>query len=160
MRPVAAGRAEAQFSDRIAATYYRLIELNGRKGAEPVDRWLHGLLPAAGRRAPDLGCGTGHHAMLLAERFEHVDAIDISGSMIDRARARRGRPDISYIQADLHEVVGTGRYDFILSAPHLPPCAGLARHAEPHQDAAGTGRAAGPSWTSTRQSPCCARHDE
>jgi hypothetical protein len=48
MRPVAAGRAEAQSSGRIAADYDRLIELNGRKGAEPVDRWLHGLLPATG----------------------------------------------------------------------------------------------------------------
>jgi len=110
MRPVAAGRAEAQSFDRIAADYDRLIELNGRKGAEPVDRWLHGLLPAACRRALDLGCGTGHHAMLLAERFEHVDAIDISGSMIDLARARRGRPDISYRQADLHEVARGGRH--------------------------------------------------
>jgi hypothetical protein len=77
MRPVAAGRAEAQSFDRIAADRDRLIELNGRKGAEPADRWLHGLLPAAGRRALDLGCGTWHHAMLPAERSEHADAIDI-----------------------------------------------------------------------------------
>jgi len=41
------------------------------------------LLPAAGGRALDLGCGTGRHAVLLARRFEQVDAIDLSGPMIE-----------------------------------------------------------------------------
>ncbi|HXQ63221.1 MAG TPA: hypothetical protein VN787_00075, partial [Steroidobacteraceae bacterium] len=75
---MAAGRAEAQSFDRIAADRDRLIELNGRKGAEPAGRWLHGLLPAAGRRALDLGCGTGHHAMLPAESGPSMPMLSIS----------------------------------------------------------------------------------
>jgi len=55
----------------------------------------------------------------LAERFEQVDAIDLSGPMIGLARARRPRPNIAYRQADLHDVDDTGRYDFILSAMTL-----------------------------------------
>jgi SAM-dependent methyltransferase len=61
--------------------------------------------------------------VLLAARFGHVDAIDLSGPMIERARARRPRPNITYRQADLHDVDGAGRYDFILSVltlHHVP----------------------------------------
>jgi hypothetical protein len=50
----------AQSFGRIAAGYDLLIESHGHKGAKPADRWLLGLLPTAGRQAPDLGCGTGH----------------------------------------------------------------------------------------------------
>jgi len=61
--------------------------------------------------------------VLLADRFEQVDAIDLSGPMIELARPRRPRPNITYWQADLHDVGGVGRYDFVLSVltlHHVP----------------------------------------
>ena len=120
MRRTAATRAEAQPFDRVAEDYHRLGELNRN---ERIGPWLEGLLPAAGGRALDLGCGSGQHAVLLADRFEQVDAIDLSRPMIELARARRPRPNITYWQADLHDVAGAGRYDFVLSVltlHHVP----------------------------------------
>ena len=120
MRLSEAARAEAQSFDRVAAEYDRLGELNGDDEFGP---WLEGLLPAARGRALDIGCGTGHHAVLLAERFEHVDAIDVSAPMIELAQARRPRPNVTYRQVDLHEVDGPGRYDLVTSAltlHHVP----------------------------------------
>ncbi|MCW2933981.1 MAG: Methyltransferase type 11 [Actinomycetia bacterium] len=112
MRRAANTLAEAQSFDRIAAAYDRLGDLNPN---ELVGSWLESLLPAAGGRALDIGCGTGRHAVLLAGRFEQVDAIDLSGPMIDLARKRRPRPNIAYRQADLHDVGDAGHYDLVLS---------------------------------------------
>ena len=67
------------------------------------------------RRAIDLGCGPGRQAALLAGRFEQVEAVDLSGPMIELARARRARPNITYLQGDLHDVGEAGRYDCVLS---------------------------------------------
>jgi SAM-dependent methyltransferase len=77
------------------------------------------VLPPAGGRALDLGCGAGRHAVLLAERFTHVDAIDLSLPMIEIARAKRSRPNITYQQADLLKTTGPGEYDLVLSVMTL-----------------------------------------
>ncbi len=120
-------RAQAQSFDQVAADYDRLGELSATGG----DSWLAGLLPSAGGRALDLGCGSGRHAELLADHFEQVDAIDVSGPMIELASVRRPRPNISYRQADLHEVEAPGRYDFVLSVltlHHAPDLHAALRH--------------------------------
>ncbi len=91
-------RLAAQSFDRTAADYDRLGDLSENDG---FTNWLVSALPPAGGRALDLGCGTGRHAVLLAARFTHVDAIDLSLPMIEIARAKRSRPNISYQQADL-----------------------------------------------------------
>jgi 2-polyprenyl-3-methyl-5-hydroxy-6-metoxy-1,4-benzoquinol methylase len=127
MRPPVT-RAQAQSFDRVAADYHQLAELTG---ARLIDRWLTGLMPLAGRRALDLGCGSGRHSVLLAERFEQVDAVDISLPMIELAKARRPRPNISYAHADLQDVAGAGRYDFVVSAltlHHVPDLQAALAH--------------------------------
>jgi SAM-dependent methyltransferase len=120
-------RADAQSFDRVAMEYERLHELQG----DSMGAWLAEVLPAGGERALDLGCGTGKHTVALAERFAHVDAVDLSGPMIDLARARRARDNITYRQADLLDVEGAGRYDLVLSVAtlhHVPDLRAALRH--------------------------------
>jgi len=109
-------RADAQSFDHLAADYHRMGEL-GRNSL--IEAWLESQLPQAGGRALDLGCGTGYHAMMLARRFRHVDAIDLSGRMIELAQAQRPLPNVSYRRADLHDVGEAGAYDFVFSSMTL-----------------------------------------
>jgi ubiquinone/menaquinone biosynthesis C-methylase UbiE len=121
-------RAEAQSFDRVAAGYDRMGDLNRNK---LIESWLERQLPPAGSRALDLGCGTGRHAVLLAGRLGHVDAIDLSAAMIKIACSRRPRPNISYGQADLLETAGAGSYDFVFSAMtlhHVPDLRAALSH--------------------------------
>jgi len=122
MTRMAVTRAQAQSFDRLAADYGKLGELGGNAG---VDSWLKTALPQAGDRALDLGCGAGRHTVLLAERFAHVDAIDLSAPMIELATARRSRPNIAYRQCDLHDFAGQARYDLVVSVLTLHHVADL-----------------------------------
>lgn len=120
MRRTAAGWAEAQSFDRVAADLERLGELSHN---QLISSWLDEVLPAAGSHAIDLGCGPGRQAVLLAGRFGQVDAIDLSGPMIELARARRPRPNISYWQGDLRHDGQAGHYDLVLcvrTLHHVP----------------------------------------
>ena len=124
----AAARLAAQSFDRTAAEYDRLGDLSEN---DRFTNWLVSVLPPAGGRALDLGCGTGRHAVLLAERFTHVDAIDLSLPMIEIARARRSRPNIAYQQADLLTTTGAGEYDLVLSVMtlhHVPDLQAALAH--------------------------------
>ena len=124
----AAGRSASQSFDRTAADYDRLGDL-GQNGS--IRDWLGNVLPAAGGRALDLGCGTGRDTVLLAERFAHVDAVDLSLPMIEIARARRSRPNVAYRQADLLKAAGSGEYDLVLSVMtlhHVPDLQAALAH--------------------------------
>ncbi len=61
-------------------------------------------LPRRFGRALDVGCGAGAFALLLAERAEHVDALDLSPGMIAAARRHAsGRRNIHFEVADFLE---------------------------------------------------------
>jgi ubiquinone/menaquinone biosynthesis C-methylase UbiE len=110
-------RQPAQSFDAFAETYDRLASLS----AGFVRSYIESVLPEAGRRAADLGCGTGLHASILATRFEEVLAVDISSPMLEIARARRARPNIRYELRDLRDVSPErdGRFDVVFSASTL-----------------------------------------
>jgi ubiquinone/menaquinone biosynthesis C-methylase UbiE len=113
----------AQSFDAIAEVYDRFAELTG----EPFQRWLRSVLPHQGGQALDLGCGAGRHTVLLAERFEEVVAVDISAPMLALARAKRSRPNVVYVEADLLHVTPErdGPFDLILSVHTLHHVADL-----------------------------------
>jgi SAM-dependent methyltransferase len=56
-------------------------------------------------RAMDVACGAGRNALYLAERGFVVDAIDISGEALDRARetARRSGLAVNWLEHDLDQ---------------------------------------------------------
>ena len=50
----------------------------------------------------DLGCGTGSHALIFAERGYRVTGIDSSVGMLRVARSKaRGRPNVAFVRADM-----------------------------------------------------------
>jgi len=57
----------------------------------------------AGRTAADLGCGPGSLLPQLAEAFVHVEAVDYSQELLDKARLRHARPNVRFHRADLIE---------------------------------------------------------
>ncbi|MGH8172597.1 MAG: class I SAM-dependent methyltransferase, partial [Rhodanobacteraceae bacterium] len=60
-------------------------------GRAEIDTQVHMLaargLPAGRSLALDFGCGAGRLSRALAAHFEHVVGVDVSGSMIETARA-------------------------------------------------------------------------
>lgn len=110
------GVRDPQSFDHLPARYDRYSELVGVE----LWGWLSFHLPRPGQagRALDAGCGTGTHAALLADRFNEVLAVDLSGPMIEYARTRRPRGNVRYELRDLRAVTpGTdGLFDAIVCA--------------------------------------------
>lgn len=112
---------------QIQADFDRLALVEG-------DGWSHNrhyhpflLRQLSSRRhdALDIGCGTGAFARLLAERCEHVLALDLSPQMIRLAREHSsGYDNIDYQIADaMDRPFGANRFDCIASIAtlhHLP----------------------------------------
>jgi len=113
-RPAVDGGVDAQSFDHLVARYDRISTLLG----EELAAWLMFHLPARGDRALDLGCGTGVHTAHLADRYDDVLAVDVSGPMVEFARRRRPRSGIRYEQRDLRDVAPDcdGRFDLVFSA--------------------------------------------
>ncbi|MFF2807140.1 class I SAM-dependent methyltransferase [Streptomyces sp. NPDC058000] len=108
-------KPRARSFDEFAEEYERLHDLTG----DPVGEWLAERLPRHGGSALDLGCGTGRHAALLAERFARVDAVDVSAAMVRIASATRPRDNIHYRVGDLAELPESPVYHLVLSVSTL-----------------------------------------
>ena len=66
-----------------------------------------------GERVLDVGCGCGDTSIALAARGAIVHGVDISGPMIERARARSG--EVEFILADAANFAAAQPYDLIFS---------------------------------------------
>jgi SAM-dependent methyltransferase len=121
---------DPQSFDHLPARYDRFAELV----EDELRTWLLFHLPRRpGGRAADLGCGTGLHTGLLAERFAEVLAADLSAPMVRHARQHRDHPAVRWEVRDLHEVTPgeDGLFDLVLSAytlHHVPDFGVALRH--------------------------------
>lgn len=61
----------------------------------------------------DVGCGTGEHLVTLAERFHHVEGIDLAEPMVAVARAKL--PDVTVHVADMTDFDLGRTYDAVIS---------------------------------------------
>jgi ubiquinone/menaquinone biosynthesis C-methylase UbiE len=66
-----------------------------------VDRLLGDV---AGLEIVDVGCGTGRHAVRLAERGANVVGVDFSDGMLARAREKEGASRVRWLVHDVHEL--------------------------------------------------------
>jgi SAM-dependent methyltransferase len=117
-------RPDPRSFDHLPAVFDRFAELVGG----PLNDYLTDRLPAHGRRAVDLGCGTGQHARLLSRVFDEVLAVDVSAPMLQFAHSRRPAATIDYQQRDLLDVTPgrDGLFDLVLSTHtlhHVPDLA-------------------------------------
>jgi SAM-dependent methyltransferase len=112
--------------DDFSADYDRFVNWPARLAAELP--FLERQLPTVGaRRALDAACGTGRHAIALAQRGYAVVGADLSPAMIARARANAvaDRVEVCFAVAGFGQLstrVGSG-FDALLclgnSLPHL-----------------------------------------
>jgi SAM-dependent methyltransferase len=95
----------------------------GRRTAAWALEWIGER--AARRRLLEIGCGLGRTARAFAEHFEEVDGVDVSGTMIARARELDPPRNLRLIVGsgdDLAEL-DDGAYDVVFSHlvfQHLP----------------------------------------
>jgi ubiquinone/menaquinone biosynthesis C-methylase UbiE len=85
---------------------------------------------ARGLRALDLGCGTGRHALWLAEQGASVTALDFSEGMLGEARRKPGAPAVRFLVHDLRASLpfAAGSFDLVVSGlvlEHLSDLAGF-----------------------------------
>lgn len=67
----------------------------------------------------DLGCGTGRHALRLAEAGADVVAVDFSAGMLEKAMAKPGVRPVRFVTHDLHAPptpLPDSAFDRVLSA--------------------------------------------
>ena len=78
------------------------------------------------RRVLDLGCGTGNHSLVLAERGYDVLGVDLSPAFIKMARekARTSDPAPQFAVGDMRDLGKLGRFDALIcmfgAFDHLP----------------------------------------
>jgi SAM-dependent methyltransferase len=89
--------------DRIAE-YYDGLHADVDYAAECtlLEKVLSGVLHRQPATVLDLGCGTGNHALILAQRGYRVTGIDASSGMLRVARAKaRDRANPAFVRADM-----------------------------------------------------------
>jgi len=100
--------------DRWAAVYdHDANPLQGLEG--PAVRSALG--DVRGLAALDLGCGTGRHALWLAEAGANVTAVDFSEGMLAEARRKPGAAAVRFVVHDLHRPLpfASGAFDLLVS---------------------------------------------
>lgn len=79
-----------------------------------VQQWVGNPV---GLEVLDLGCGTGRHALWLANAEANVTAVDFSQGMLEEARTKLGAEGIQFLQHDLHDPLPweSQRFDLLVS---------------------------------------------
>lgn len=111
--------------DALAADYDRFVNWEGRLAHELP--FFERLFRERGvRRVLDAACGTGHHAVALAQRGYRVVGADLSAAMIEQARenAAAAGVDVRFVVAGLGELAAQGEsFEAVIclgnSLPHL-----------------------------------------
>jgi SAM-dependent methyltransferase len=135
-----------EFGSDYAKVYdaiYRSKDYDGEVNL--IERILVSLGFAGSRRLLDLGCGTGAHALRLAERGHFVAGVDRSSPMLAEARAKTAtafKSSVEFHRSDIRELDLCQRFDAVLmmftvlgyqlsDADLMAALASVRRHLEP-----------------------------
>jgi SAM-dependent methyltransferase len=104
------------------ARYYDLLYKDKDYACEAD--YVHGLLHRYGNNPKsilELGCGTGKHAMLLAEKGYSVTGVDQSEAMLAKARERKAKSNlpIQFYAGDVRSVRLNQKFDSVISLFHV-----------------------------------------
>ncbi|MBU6246129.1 MAG: tetratricopeptide repeat protein [Xanthomonadaceae bacterium] len=99
----------------------QLIQNLGYRAPEVLVGALDGVVPAVGRALDvlDAGCGTGLCAPLLRERARRLVGVDLSGGMVEKARARGGYDALEVAELTAWLQARPQSFDLIVSADTL-----------------------------------------
>ena len=139
-------RDPASFYDTLAPLFDVMTDWESRLAAEGP--FLRAVLEEAGaRRVLDAACGSGGHALALAQWGYEVTGADVSAGMIDLARgkAETANVEVPFVVAGLEELpekVGEAGFDAVLCLGIRcrtclarrrcwPACSGMARVLKP-----------------------------
>lgn len=102
--------------------YYNLLYADKDYAGETD--YVHGLIQKYHPEAKsilDLGCGTGRHDLLLAEKGYEVTGVDMSEEMLAAARSRPSSHNsrLSFVQGDIRTVRRNLVFDAVVSLFHV-----------------------------------------
>ncbi|HET6433613.1 tetratricopeptide repeat protein [Dyella sp.] len=99
----------------------QLLNNLGYRAPEVLMAFLDEVAPTAPASADvlDAGCGTGLCAPLLRERARHLVGVDLSGGMVDKARARGGYDALEVAELTAWLDAHHGAFDLVVSADTL-----------------------------------------
>ncbi len=100
--------------------YYDLFYRDKDYGAE-VD-YIDGLIRKYNPGAEsilDLGCGTGRHGRLLAEKGYRVHGVDMSETMLESARKLAVDKDLTFSNGDIRTIRLDEKFDVVCSLFHV-----------------------------------------
>jgi SAM-dependent methyltransferase len=102
------------------AKYYNLLysDKDYKKETDYIDSLIRRYLPENNNLVLDAGCGTGKHAIRLAERGYHVTGIDRSEEMIGIADENRNDNSDFHVMDITHFELDT-KFDVIISLFHV-----------------------------------------
>jgi SAM-dependent methyltransferase len=105
------------FGKGYSATYDLLYrDKNYEDECDRIEQIIKVHHPSPARTLLDLGCGTGNHALRLAQRGFTVTGVDRSSEMLDIAREKSEDTglDCTFIQSDIRTFKSKQKYDVVI----------------------------------------------
>ncbi|MCR9088565.1 MAG: class I SAM-dependent methyltransferase [Rhodobacteraceae bacterium] len=106
-------RDPARFWDKLSTRYAKMPVRDEAAYATTLERTRFFLSPAS--EVLEVGCGTGTTALSLASAVARYRATDISGGMIEIARAKPADAPVEFAQAGLDDDGRGATYDIVLA---------------------------------------------
>jgi ubiquinone/menaquinone biosynthesis C-methylase UbiE len=104
---------EESFGEDYLVVYRHRSKISAQNEVRAITRWLD-MKP--GQHVLDLCCGTGRHSIALADEGMHVTGIDLSETLLKRAKEDSAGRDIRYVHGDMRELpFADGTFDVVVN---------------------------------------------